>query len=718
MSDSTEQQQAQNSNLLPRPHHLEMTRPHLKFHGPPKVLFPEVNTQRLQAAAIFCLGRLTQWVSASDAQKSPSVRSRQTRQATLTLRCTRESSGWPTIAEDESYQLGVEAEEITLCAPTERGVCHGLETLVQLAHPGKDGEWSAPQVFIRDAPAYPWRGLCLDVCRHWFAPDVIRRVLDGMAAEHLNVLHLHLNDDQAFRLKLASLGKLQQTQCFTRHDIDQLVIDANRLGIRIVPEIDLPGHATALLAGYPELAAGTPPHQPSADFGGHDACLDPSQERTYELLQSVFTELADWFPDCYVHIGGDEVATSIWQKNPAISAFMEQMELTGPGDLQAYFNRRVLAILKDLKKTMVVWDEALHPSLPPEVVIQCWRGVATREMALAGQHKVLFSSGYYLDLNYAAKTHYGFDPGASNASLQQAEDAAMNAPGMAEIRATALQFMARAGFPSSTPDIKVEPSQILGGEACLWSELVDEQCLDTRLFSRLPAIAERLWLGEKAADASQADLYSRLPVHWQYLERTTSLRPLGQVSKRLAEFGLAPEATQALTTLVAYLEPVKWYLRLLGEAQITARATGTKTNIPRPYTTTTLLNRIVDICPPESLAGHQFEHLAAQFMQNPKSTETQNALAAVATLWQQQADALAGIEIPGIQEILPLSERLGFCGALLQNMLNTDIKSQTLNPDTQARLAEMSAAVGELRLVVVPSLKLLLTNQPSQPSFP
>lgn len=690
----------------------------LEFTQPPRVLCENPKTARIQQAIRRCLLRFAPRSPVNNPYAklnmladngAPSHSGSQ--QPELRIRGATAPARWPVLGADESYQLQTNSEGVVITANTEWGTLHGLETLAQLIRPTKEVGWLVPAVTLKDAPAYPWRGLCLDVCRHWFGPDAIHRVLDGMATERLNVLHLHLSNDQAFRLALPSLvasAEAPQDACLTQKDVASLVAHAAHLGIRLVPEIDLPGHSTALLAIYPELAAEAQSFKPSKAFGQHAGCIDPSRERTYDILERLLTELAAWFPDQHVHMGGDEIDATSWLGSQRILNFMQEHGLADANALQAYFHKRLWAMLKKLDKTMVLWDEALHPDLPADVIIQCWRGVAARDLALAANHPVLFSSAYYLDLNYAANIHYGFDPGAPSAALRQAETNALAAPDLADIRLTVAQVQATAGFPATADEIVAPQPRMLGGEACLWSELVDEACLDTRLFSRLPAIAERFWLGPQVGAAELQGLYRRLLAHWLYLEAATDLRPLTSMEIRLQKLADIPAAVvPALIRLLICLEPVKWYQRLLGDALIKARAAGKTISAPRPYDTTTALNRAVDLCPPESLVAIRLAELLAEWHEK-REANTAQTLRQLALCWQQQAESLAGVRAALVQEIRPLSTWLGRCGHLLEEFISPAGLSQDSARHYQQELAAMQETVGELKLAVLPMLAAAL----------
>lgn len=310
---------------------------------------------------------------------------------------------------DESYQLKVTAEGVTLKANTRFGALRGMETLLQLMHNGAENT-AIPYVTIDDAPRFPWRGLLLDSARHFIPLEAIKRQIDGMAAAKLNVFHWHLTDDQGWRFASTRYPKLQQKASdglfYTQAQMKEVVRYAADRGIRVVPEIDMPGHASAIAVAYPELMSAPGPYDMERHWGVLKPVLDPSKETTYAFAEAMIGELAAIFPDPYLHIGGDEVDDSQWKANPTIQAFMREKGLADSHALQAYFNRRLEAILEKYHRQMVGWDEIYHPDLPKSILIQSWQGQdALGEVAKQGYRGIL-STGFYLDQPQYAAYHY------------------------------------------------------------------------------------------------------------------------------------------------------------------------------------------------------------------------------------------------------------------------------------------------------------------------
>ena len=300
------------------------------------------------------------------------------------------------LGEDESYRLDVTSSGARLNAPTTLGVMRGLQTFLQLEQTTSAG-FAVPAVSIEDNPRFPWRGLMIDVGRHFIPLDVLKRNLDGMAAVKLNVFHWHLSENQGFRIESKKFPKLQGMGSdglyYTQDEVRDLIAYARERGIRVVPEFDMPGHATAWFVGYPELASGAGPYQIERQWGVFDPAMDPTREETYKFLDTFIGEMAALFPDQFFHIGGDEVNGKEWDANPKIQAFMRAHGLKDNNDLQAYFNQRVQKIVAKHGKTMLGWDEILRPDLPKSIVIQSWRGPDSLAEAAKQGYRGLLSSG-------------------------------------------------------------------------------------------------------------------------------------------------------------------------------------------------------------------------------------------------------------------------------------------------------------------------------------
>ena len=478
---------------------------------------------------------------------------------------------YPTLGEDESYTLDISGSEGRIHAATAEGAIHAMATFAQLIQPGADG-FEVNGVHIEDRPRFPWRGLMLDVCRHWMPVEVVKRNLDAMAAVKLNVLHWHLSEDQGFRVESKRFPRLHELgsngDYYTQQQVRDIVEYARDRGIRVMPEFDVPGHSGAWFAGYPELAS-TPGPFPLGGRGGSE--MDPSKESTYAFLDAFVGEMAQLFPDPFYHIGGDEVNPRAWNQSETIQAFAREHNLKDAAAIQVYFNQRLLKIVQKYGKTMVGWDEILVPGLPTDAVIQSWRGQKSLSEAAAKGYRGILSWGYYLDHLSPAGYHYGIDPLGG-------QDAA-----------------------ALTPQ---QSARIMGGEACMWAELVGQETVDSRIWPRTAAIAERFW---STADTKDVDsMYARLD----------------PISRNL-EFTGVQHRTYYLSSIdrLAGSQPVG-PLRVLADA---VEALGLGTGRTGRPTGTMPLNRFVDAVQPESEISRSTELAAKRFTANPSGDAADKA---------------------------------------------------------------------------------------------
>ena len=310
---------------------------------------------------------------------------------------------------DESYRLTVDASGVDISANTRFGALRAMETLLQLMQNGAENT-SLPWVTIEDSPRFPWRGLLLDSARHFIPLPDIKRQIDGMAAAKLNVLHWHLTDDQGWRFSSKRYPKLTQLASdglyYTPEQMREVVRYAAERGIRVVPEIDMPGHASAIAVAYPELMSAPGPYAMERHWGVLKPVLDPTKDATYAFADAMVSELAAIFPDPYLHIGGDEVDDSQWKANAAIQNFMRDNRLADSHALQAYFNRKLETILEKHHRQMVGWDEIYHPDLPKSILIQSWQGQDALGQVAQNGYKGILSTGFYLDQPQSTAYHY------------------------------------------------------------------------------------------------------------------------------------------------------------------------------------------------------------------------------------------------------------------------------------------------------------------------
>src|SRR3984957_11806467 len=392
-------------DLMPVPAKIAPGQGRLRIDGSFRVEFTDYREARLEASA----ARLTESIS-----RSTGIPMRPgTGAATLLVHCERASAAVQAVREDESYRLVVTEQQARLDAPNPLGVLRGMETFLQMVDLDAGG-FGVTSAEITDQPRFPWRGLMVDVSRHWMPLDAVKRTLDGMAAVKLNVFHWHLSDNQGFRVesrrfpKLAGMGS--DGHYFTQEQVREVIAYARDRGIRVIPEFDMPGHATAWFVGYAELASGPGPYTIDREWGVFDPAMDPTREEVYQFLDTLIGEMAALFPDAYFHIGGDEVNGKQWDGNARIQEFKRAHGWKTNEELQAYFTRRVQTLVRKHGKKMIGWDEILTPDLPRDVLLQSWRG--QKSLADAARQGVdgILSHGYYLDLMYSAAEHYADVP--------------------------------------------------------------------------------------------------------------------------------------------------------------------------------------------------------------------------------------------------------------------------------------------------------------------
>ena len=590
--------------------------------------------------------------------------------ASLVVSLERKAAALPQLGDDESYSLEISATGARLNAATRFGAIHGLQTFLQLVQTGPDG-FFVPALTIHDQPRFLWRGLLIDVSRHFMPVEVLMRNLDGMAAVKLNILHWHLSDDQGFRVESKKFPKLQEMGSdglfYTQAQVRDVIAYAAERGIRVIPEFDMPGHSRAWFAGYPELASGPGPYQVERKWGVFDPAMDPTQEQTYKFLDKFIGEMAKLFPDLYFHIGGDEVNGKQWAANPKIQAFMQAHGMKTKQDLQAYFNGRLQKIVSKHGKIMVGWDEIMQPGIPKDIVIQAWREEVPSP-ALAAKHgfRGLLSYGYYLDLMWPASRHYEFDP---------------------------------VGDANLTPE---EQKKILGGEACMWSEYVSTENVDSRIWPRLAAIAERLWSPAGVKDVNS--MYERLEVtsrwlDWIGLEHNSYYEPM---LRRIA----GSEDISALRVLADVVEPVKDYTR--------------EETAPELPSSLVPLNRLVDAVHPESRTAREFSNMVDALVAGRADDETKQKIRTLLLRWENNQEELQPLLSRSflLREVAPLSQNLS--GAATVGLQALDYLDRSQQPPDNWKAVSLLALQSaqqqqaQLLLMIVPSVQKLLESADGQ----
>ncbi|MGH7494437.1 MAG: beta-N-acetylhexosaminidase [bacterium] len=584
----------------------------------------------------------------------------------MTINCER--AGQVQFGEDESYTLTISSSQIVLSAKTDVGALRGLESFLQLLAADEQG-YFFPSVKIEDAPRFPWRGLLIDACRHFMPVEVIKRNLDGMAAVKMNVLHWHLSEDQGFRVESKVFPKLHELGSdgfyYTQTEIKEVIAYAAERGIRVIPEFDVPGHATSWLVAYPELGSAPGPYQIERNWGIFYPVINPVKEYTYQFLDKFFGEMAALFPDPYFHIGGDEIEhgdyheAKHWNENPEIQAFKKKNNLKDNAALQAYFNSRVLNILTKHGKIMVGWDEVFHESMPKNIVIHSWRGRDAMVKAAQQGYQSILSNGYYIDLIQPTDFHYLNDP-----------------------------------LPADSPLHEEEKKKILGGEATMWSEMISPETIDSRIWPRTAAIAERLWSPGYVKDVN--DMYRRLEKISLQLEDhgLTHEKNYGMMLRRLA----GGQEVVALKNLVDVIEPVKIYNR----------------NRQRPHTSYSPLTRVVDAVRPDAAVARNFRNLVDRFLAQSKSDHVDAQMKSWLVLWKDNhAELLKTIKAsPALAEIESLSKDLSAASAIgLEALAMLEGSQQAAEVWKKEKLEVLQKAKeprGQAELMVVSAIEKLV----------
>lgn len=569
--------------------------------------------------------------------------------------------------EDESYQLEVTPAGISLKAATDIGAIRGLETLLQLREV-HNGRYIFPAVQIKDSPRFVWRGLMLDVARHYMPLHVIYRNLDAMAAVKLNVLHLHLSDDQGFRFKSDAYPELTDLASdglfYTKRDLKNIISYADQRGIRVMPEIDVPGHATSILVAFPELGSKDTSYVLERYAGIFDPTLDPTNDDVYVFLQTLFSEIAEVFSDPFFHIGGDENMGKHWNENEQIRAFMREQGLKTNHDLQTYFNIRLQKILTALNKRVMGWEEIMTPKMPKSAVIHSWRGewegVPAKESLYAAArngYETVLSNGYYLDLMQPTSYHYLVDPAPASEDLSE-----------------------------------IERKRILGGEMCMWSELVIPETVDSRLWPRGAAIAERFWSPESVNNVE--DMYRRLEMVSLQLEQLglQHVTARNMILRNLTD----GKDIGPLKTLVEVVEPMKGYTRNPG---------GTM------YASYSPFKLWADAATADARVAREFNISISNYVEGHKESDQ---ILATLRKWEKNHKKVEALisESPVLLEISDLSfnfSRLAVIGReAISYLESNEVPQSGWVLSSRKALQSASKSGGRTELQIIPGIELLI----------
>lgn len=479
-----------------------------EFTLPKQVVIQVGSHPRLASVVSYLSKRLETSTGATVTKASPPAAN-----ATIKLLLNAETD---TVIGKEGYRIAVTSKDITIRANQPAGIFYGVQTMLQLfpkeiesKELEKNVKWVAPIVSIADYPRFGWRGLMFDVSRHFFTKEEVKQFIDAMVRYKYNLLHLHLSDDEGWRIEIKGLPKLTEVGAwnvkkvgefgnfipptpdeprnyggfYTQDDIRELVKYAQDRFVDILPEIDVPGHSLAAIASYPELSCTPDAHKYHVRSGEQimdwsrgappialvDNTLCPANEKVYEFLDKVVTQLADLFPFEYIHMGGDEAPFNFWEKNDQIKALMKRENLKDMHAVQGYFTRRVEKIVQSKGKKFIGWDEILDGNLDTTAAIMSWRGMDSGIKAAKKGHEVVMSPTTYAYLDY------------------------MQSDKVMEPRVYASLRLSKSYEFDPLPE-GINPKYIKGGQGNLWTEQVyNIRQAEYMIWPRGFAIAESLW---------------------------------------------------------------------------------------------------------------------------------------------------------------------------------------------------------------------------------
>ncbi|WP_293382082.1 family 20 glycosylhydrolase [Phenylobacterium sp.] len=632
---------------------------------------------------------------AADIARQRSLAEPQGAGPTLTVRCRSADAGYLSLEAKAGYRLDVDAQGVRIDADGPAGALHALATLRQLVGVGTEPA-NAPFVRIEDAPRFAWRGVMVDTARHFMSLTALKRQVDAMERVKLDVLHLHLSDNEGFRVESLRYPKLQATQhgeFYTQAEIRELVAYAAERGVRIVPEFDVPAHTGAICAAYPEIAAAGDPADAFAVF---DRALNPASEATYRFLDGLLGEMAGLFPDADFHVGGDEVSDAAWSHEPAVAAFMAAHGLKSRVEMEAYFHSRVREMLARRGKTAVGWDEIAATPIPKTVIVQAWRNANATGLAVAGGHPTIVSAGYYLDQLMPAASHYAVDPvDLQGDGLTSAEVARLQT--LSPLAGGAARPLEIKPMPPLTPE---QETLVLGGEMALWSELVTDEMLDARLWPRAAALAERFWSPRDVRDPDS--LARRLPV----IEDELNLLGLqADASRARMATRLAPDAPDAVATFLETVAPSRYATH-----NQTLRAMLAGQRHPPPQR----LTAPADAAPVDGAAALRFELAARRLAAGDRAALP--VLRAQLRIWAANAPrfAEAARGHPDLEAALPVNADVAALSAAGLDALDAIEHGQALGPGARQQAAPLLArALAEHEATSRPVFAFLAKRPPA-----
>lgn len=580
----------------------------------------------------------------------------------------------------EGYTLLID-EHVNIKAFSEIGILNALESLAQLLN--TYGQAAVLQKMeIQDWPSFPWRGMMVDVARHFIPLDIMKRNVDAMASVKYNTLHLHLSDDEGFRIESKKFPKLHEQgsngEYYTQAEMLDLIAYCKDRGIVVYPEFDLPGHSQSWFAGYPDLAAEKKVYHPGLRFNvpgdkpmnimtlmqlaknGATPTIDPSKETTYTFLDGLLKEMKGIFgTGGYVHMGLDENNGVAWQKNPTIVKFMQTKGIKNTHALQTYFANRFSNIIEKNGYQPLAWEEAFDSSVSKNILIQLWRPgfmgspLSPEEVANQG-NKLISSRGFYLDVFMPAYYHYLNDD-----------------------------------FTKAN----ISPN-LLGGESAIWAELVDASNFETRVWPRAAVIAERLWSDKNRVELGS--MYERMFKLNRYLS-WNGLNQITNYDRAISEFlnGYSNPGTEALIKVLA---PVKGYKRIMA---IMTKPEALKTSA---------FGEMADILPIDAEAKWLFRKQVENYLANPSEINTvliNNTL----NVWKNCAADVNDLLLnsPKLSSIRKHAENLSKLANLVLAYLPR--KNETDKTAILIQITMAKATTNEVDLAVIEELEALVNGR-------
>jgi len=455
----------------------------------------------------------------SDIGYKPSDSNSKKEQTRLSIRVDQNISETP-----ESYRLKIDPQGIEITGSDHAGTFYGIQTLLQILETSKiENAPTVKSMIIEDSPRFKWRGMMLDVARHMFPADFIKRYIDIIAAHKMNVFHWHLTEDQGWRMPIEKYPKLESIAAwrketlighytdkprkfdgkpyggfYTREEITDIIAYAKERSVTIVPEIELPGHATAALSAYPELSCTGGPHEAETLWGVHKEVYCAGNEETFVFLENVLKEVSEIFPGPYIHIGGDECPKTRWKECQKCQKRIADVGLKDEHELQSYFIKRIEKILEKFGKRLVGWDEILEGGLAPNAIVHSWRGMDGGIEAANAGHEVIMSPTTHVYFDYYQSKDKDNEPLAIGGHLP----------------------LSKVYKFEPVPD-NIDSDKrhlILGGQANLWTEYIPTiEKAEYMLLPRMCALAEAVWSPRSKKDYN--GFIKRLGDHLKRLDR-------------------------------------------------------------------------------------------------------------------------------------------------------------------------------------------------------